>query len=266
MIHAEELFDLALGSERVDMIRDDELLNALQPFLDEGLITEVVDTLQRGKEATVYCCRAHPCTGRELFAAKVYRPHAASAFRSRAIYKQGRERAHRPNPRTMRAIRAKTAFGHRAARGDWIYQEYENLQLLNAAGADVPQPFAVEGSAILMDYIGNEATPAPLLLGAEFPTDEAQRIFDRVMRNVELFLVEDRVHGDLSPYNILYWDEQITVIDLPQMVDPRFNPSAFSLLQRDIENVVKFFEKHGVRASASAIAIDLWKRYMRATL
>ncbi len=60
--------------------------------------------------------------------------------------------------------------------------------------------FTLEDSAILMDYIGNEATPAPLLLGAE-----------------------DRVHGDLSPYNILYWDEQITIIDLPQMVDPRFN-------------------------------------------
>lgn len=266
MTHAGELFELALGSERVDMIRDGELLNALQPFLDEGFITEIVDTLQRGKEATVYCCRAHPCTGRELFAVKVYRPHAASTFRSRAVYKQGRERAHRPNPRTMRAIRAKTAFGHRAAGGDWIYQEYENLRLLNAVGADVPQPFAMEGSAILMDYIGNEATPAPLLLGAEFPTGKAQCVFDRVMRNVELFLVEDRVHGDLSPYNILYWDEQITIIDLPQMVDPRFNPSAFSLLQRDIENVVKFFEKHGVRASAPAIAIDLWKRYMRATL
>jgi RIO kinase 1 len=248
------------------MIHDDELLTALQPFLDEGLITEVVATLQRGKEATVYCCRAHPSTGRELFAVKVYRPHAASAFRSRAIYKQGRERAHRPNPRTMRAIRAKTAFGHRAARGDWIYQEYENLQLLNAAGGDVPQPFAVEDSSILMDYIGNEATPAPLLLGAELPPGKAQRAFDRVMRNVELFLVEDRIHGDLSPYNILYWNEQITVIDLPQMVDPRFNPSAFSLLQRDIENVVKFFGKYGVKASASAIAINLWKRYMRATL
>jgi serine/threonine-protein kinase RIO1 len=34
------------------------------------------------------------------------------------------------------------------------------------------------------------------------------------------------------------------------------------LLQRDIENVCRYFARYGIRADASALTGDLWTRYM----
>jgi len=44
-----------------------------------------------GKEATVYCCAAHPATGQDLLAAKVYRPRIFRQLRNDARYRQGRQ-------------------------------------------------------------------------------------------------------------------------------------------------------------------------------
>ena len=59
------------------------------------------------------------------------------------------------------------------------------------------------------------------------------------MRNVELMLAYDRVHGDLSAYNVLYRDGEVRIIDFPQAVDPRFNSNALYLLERDIEHLCR---------------------------
>jgi serine/threonine-protein kinase RIO1 len=45
-------------------------LEKLNAFIGDGLITEIVSEVKRGKEATVYCCRASESTGRELLAAR----------------------------------------------------------------------------------------------------------------------------------------------------------------------------------------------------
>ena len=74
------------------------------------------------------------------------------------------------------------------------------------------------------------------------------------------------VHGDLSPYNILWWKDRATIIDLPQAVDPRFNRNARMLLERDIANVCKYFARAGVACHPGRLAGDLWRRFMRAEL
>ncbi len=149
---------------------------------------------------------------------------------------------------------------------DWVGQEYANLCVLYRAGADVPEPIQQCGSAILMDYIGDAVRPAPMLIGATVSYEEAQRLFDQAMRNIRIFLMKDRVHGDLSPYNMLLWKGRLVIIDLPQVVHARWNDEAFKVLQRDIENILQFFSRRGVKASASQLAIDLWTRYRRGEL
>ncbi|HEU5368843.1 MAG TPA: RIO1 family regulatory kinase/ATPase, partial [Ktedonobacterales bacterium] len=95
-------------------------------------------------------------------------------------------------------------------------------------------------------------------------------LFDRVLRNIELFLACDRVHGDLSEYNILYWPDArgaVTIIDFAQAVDPRYNlDDVFDLLARDIARVCRYFARYGVQADAEALAIDLWTRYLTGAL
>src|SRR5207245_350234 len=61
-----------------------------QEFYEARLITGIDHVVKSGKEATVYCCRAHPATGAEFLAAKVYRPRQVRSFQNDAVYQQGR--------------------------------------------------------------------------------------------------------------------------------------------------------------------------------
>lgn len=236
----------------------------LETFAQQGLITRIHSKLTSGKEATVYCCRAHRSTNRKFLAAKVYREHVTQAYRRTGVYFEGRERTMKA--RTLRAIERGTDFGRRAMSGFWMSAEYDVLKRLSATRADVPRPFAACGSVILMEFIGNGAGPAPHLNGIELDPDQAQPLFERVLSNVETLLRAHLVHGDLSPYNVLVWKGRPWIIDLPQAVDVRFNRSAFELLHRDLENICSFFARHGVTAEPAELAHDLWKRYRRAEL
>ena len=69
------------------------------------------------------------------------------------------------------------------------------------------------------------------------------------------------VHGDLSAYNILYWEGDITIIDFPQMVDARKNGNAFSLLQRDVKRVCEYYVQNGATADPAELTLDLWEKY-----
>ena len=258
---SEDRFD---PTETLLMNEDPLGVPELETFAQQGLITRIHSRLTSGKEATVYCCRAHPSTNRKFLAAKVYREHAANAYRRSGVYFEGRERTMKA--RTLRAIERGTEFGRQAMAGMWMYAEYDALKRLSAVGADVPRPYAMCGSVVLMEYIGNGERPAPHLNGIELNPDQARSLFDRLLDNVETLLRANLVHGDLSPYNVLVWKGRPWIIDLPQAVDVRFNRSAFELLRRDLETVCPFFARHGVAAEAAELAHDLWKRYRRAEL
>jgi len=239
-------------------------VSALDGFAEIGLITRVQAVLTSGKEGTVYCCRAHPSTRRRFLAAKVYREHAASSYKWGATYFEGRERVLKEQH--IRAIQARTSYGRELARGLWISAEFETLRTLHAAGADTPEPVALGERAILMEYIGNGAGPAPHLHGVDLDEDGARRLYDQIMTNVVCMLRSHIVHADLSPYNILVWKGKAHIIDVPQAVDVRFNRSALDLLKRDVANVCAFFERFGIGGSSKNLALDLWERYQRAEL
>jgi len=235
----------------------------LDGFVNQGLITGIHAKLTSGKEATVYCCRAHPSTNRKFLAAKLYRRHAARSIR-RGLYFEGRERGMKA--RELRAIERGSEFGHQTMAGMWMWAEYDCLKRLSEIGVDVPKPWAMCDHVILMDYIGNGSGPASHLNGVNLDEETANRYYVQVLDSIEVMLSENLVHGDLSPYNILVWKDRTWIIDLPQAVDVRFNRNAPELLRRDIANVCGFFEQHGVTSRPTELAIDLWERYQRALL
>ena len=79
-------------------------------------------------------------------------------------------------------------------------------------------------------------------------------------------LFHDVVHGDLSAFNILVWEGRISVIDLPQAVDPKKNRHAEALLARDVERICEHFARHGVSRDPVRIADDLWTAWTFADL
>ena len=243
------------------MTRDDPSIEArLDSFFADGHISDVLYVVKKGKEGIVYCCRGGPMAGTDLVAAKVYHQLERRGFRSDAAYQSGRLRG--PKVRRERlAMSKKSAFGRRVQLGTWVGSEFGTLQTLHQAGADVPYPIALGDGAMLMEYIGDDSGPAPALEDVDLPRHDAPRLFERIVRNVAMWLELDRVHGDLSPYNILYWNGSITIIDFPQAIDSRFNPNAQSLLERDLANVCRYFARFGVNADPERIARRMWGAY-----
>ncbi len=244
------------------------ILSSLSPFYDQHLIIDVLHEAHSGKEATVYCCKAHPSTGVEYLAAKVYRPRMFRNLRNDAIYRFSRVQrdeqgqAEHGNSRRGSAATRKTERGRAAQVASWIEYEYQTQRLLYAHGADVPRPFAQIGNAVLMEYIGDVDEPAPRLSDVVLKQEEAQPLFDCILHNIELALLHGRIHGDLSAYNVLYWQGAVTLIDFAQAVDPYHNSDVFSLLARDVERTCQYFARYDVKSDAHELAHDIWTRHM----
>jgi len=88
--------------------------------------------------------------------------------------------------------------------------------------------------------------------------NEANAVYERVIYNIDLMLKHDRIHGDLSAYNILYWEGAITLIDFPQVVLPESNPASWSIFLRDVTRICQYFSSQGVDCDGRALATELW--------
>lgn len=241
----------------------------LAKFHENQLIVDVVGRVKAGKEATVYLCSAHPSTGRKWIAAKLYRERSLRSSKNAGQYQQGRglldEDGNSAEGRSWRmdkAITKKSKRGRAAVQTSWLMHEFTQLQTLHAGGADVPEPIEHGEHALLMEFIGDEAEAAPTLNDVVLDPDEAKRLFERVLYNVELLLAQGWAHGDLSSYNILYHHGGIVLIDFPQVVDCRNNPRARGIFERDIERVTQYFDGAGWSVDPRRLARDLWAKHI----
>lgn len=242
------------------MLEEESLIEALDAFAGEGWITGTPLLLKSGKEATAYRCVAGPATGQSFYVAKVYRDQERRGFRNDAVYRAGRFVR---DTRLRRALANKSRAGRQYQFNSWVVAEYTTLRALHAAGASVPRPVAQAANAILMEYIGDAAGAAPPLQRVKLEPQEAHRLFEVLLREVERWLYCNYIHGDLSAYNILYWRGRLTVIDFPQAVDPRSNPHGYALLLRDVEHVAYYFARSGVPTDATGLADRMWNRFWR---
>ncbi len=247
------------------------LQNALTTFYQEHVISDVLASVKGGKEASVYCCEAHPSTGYKYIAAKIYRPRMFRSLRNDAPYKEGREsldengKAIR-DTRRHRAMLKKTVYGKEVSISSWIEHEFSTMKTLYDAGAAVPKPLMRGNNTILMEYLGELHRPAPTLNGVTLQARSAQRHFQHMLDNVGLMLANNRVHADFSSYNILYWEDELTIIDFPQAVHALSNRNAQVFLQRDIKRLCQYFQRYEIQANPQAIADTLWQRFMDAEL
>ncbi len=234
-------------------------------FFDEGLIEKVLLPLKQGKEASVHLCRANPrTTGEELAALKIYHPLDRRDFRDEGLYRDGEFIKER---RVRVALERKTAFGRQVQGSIWVSREWETLKKLWAVDAPVPRPIEGTDDAILMTYIGDVGVPAPRLQEYEHEDrDELEAIWDQVYRAIQHLLYRDVVHGDLSAYNVLVWDGELTLIDFPQAVDPKKNRHAHAFLERDLVRIGEWFEHRGFHRPWERLAKDLWTGWTFADL
>lgn len=236
----------------------DWIISSLGMFYASGLIRDVVGVVKSGKEATVY-----RCTGQkdgEYLAAKIFRPRMFRSLQNDAIYRQNRDAGR--DLRSRRAMDKMSTHGRATRMESWIRFEFDTHKRFYDAGVAVPEPVDSYGNAILMEFIGDGEEPAPLLNQVELESAAAEPLFGELIRSIELMVGCDRVHADLSPFNILYRQGQAIVIDFAQAVDAGSGPDVFRLLVRDIENVATYFAKYGVAADPEQIAFGMWSRHL----
>ncbi len=239
------------------------LLDSLVEIAEHQWISDVLRKVKGGKEASVYLCTPGVEVDAPLLAAKIYRPRMLRNLKNDSQYRTGREDLDENgnvivDDGALHAMAKRTAFGEEVRHQSWIAYEFTTLETLHAVGADVPKPYAMEKNAILMDYIGDPSNPAPVLNAVNLDPDEAKSLYERVLCNIDLMLKHDRIHGDLSAYNILYWNGDITLIDFPQVVIPGSNPSSWTIFLRDVTRICQYFSAQGVDCDARDLATDLW--------
>jgi len=239
------------------------LLGSLVEIAEHQWISDVLRKVKGGKEASVYLCTPGVAVDVPLLAAKIYRPRMLRNLKNDAQYREGREDLDENgnvivDDGALHAMKKRTAFGEEVRHQSWIAYEFTTLETLHAAGADVPKPYAMEKNAILMGYVGDLSNAAPILNAVNLDPDEAQPLFERVIRNIDLMLTHDLIHGDLSAYNILYWNGDITLIDFPQVALPKSNPASWNIFLRDVTRVCQYFSAQGVDCDARSLAADLW--------
>ena len=243
------------------------LLGSLVDIAEHQWISDVLRKAKGGKEASVYLCKPGAAIpDAEFVAAKVYRPRMLRNLKNDGQYREGRAELDNEGrvihkDADLHAMAKRTGYGESLRHQSWIAYEFSALQTLFDAGADVPRPYALTGNAILMDFIGDEFGSAPTLNEVALEPDEAQPLFERTMRNIEILLAHGFVHGDLSAYNILYWGGDITLIDFPQVVSPTGNRSAFTIFSRDVTRLCEYFAKQGIDSDPRRLALDLWTRH-----
>ncbi|WP_346265687.1 serine protein kinase RIO [Microbacterium esteraromaticum] len=216
--------------------------------------------LKTGKEADVFLIeRSVPGAGSgpglsTLLAAKRYRDSDHRSFQRSSTYTEGRRTR---NTRDARALAKKSAHGRQVAAAEWSFAEFQALSRMHALGAPVPYPVQVDGTEILMEFIGDDRAAAPRLAQVRADARQLADLFDQIVEIMHLFAAAGLAHGDLSAYNLLVHRGRVRVIDLPQIVDTVSNPQGLDLLHRDCTNICDWFARRRIDCDAEALFADL---------
>ncbi|MFP4530799.1 MAG: serine/threonine-protein kinase Rio1 [Halodesulfurarchaeum sp.] len=217
---------------------DDATYAALYKLVQDDHLQAFGGPISTGKEANVY--EALDDDG-ETVAVKVYLT-TTSNFRQMSDYLEGDPRFEGIQGSTTKVVIA------------WVKKEYSNLKRAQAAGVAVPNPLAVQRNVLVMEYLGDEEGPAPTL--NDVAIENPETAFSVVREYMRRLYDAGLVHGDLSEYNLVVHDGQITVIDVGQAVTVH-HPNAGDFLERDCHNVASFFADLGVDVTADSLRAHL---------
>jgi len=120
----------------------------------------------------------------------------------------------------------------------WTQREYRNLMLAREV-IKVPKPIAFKDNILLMEFIGDDCA-APELKDSS-PKDP-KKFYKKVLDNMQKLFKKGLIHGDLSPFNILNYNEEPVFIDFSQSTMTTAE-NAKELILRDVKNISIYFRK-----------------------
>jgi RIO kinase 1 len=225
----------------------------LDEFFDHATLLAVSRLISQGQlDAIDYPI----ATGKE---GGVFRATKGSEYRAVKIYRVGNTTFRHLPPYALEDLRREASvrnFGGLVAA--WTRREHTLLGRLVEAGVHAPRPYGHYRNVLVMEFLGSDAGGAPRLKDALI--EEPERLYRELTDEIRRMVVGAKlVHGDLSPYNTLYWQEYPWMIDVAQAVS-REHPQARSLLERDITNFAKYLRHLGADVDPasflSAVGVD----------
>ncbi|AMQ90652.1 PA4780 family RIO1-like protein kinase [Marinobacter sp. LQ44] len=227
----------------------------LQPLVDEGMVDEVLYQLMSGKEAQVFVVRC----GDQVRCAKVYKEAQKRSFKQAVQYQEGRKVR---NSRRARAMSKKTRYGQKEQEDAWLNAEVDALYRLADAGVRVPEPFGFVDGVLLMEMIADsEGKAAPRLDDVTLTPEQARIYHSKVIADVVRMLSAGLIHGDLSEFNVLVDATGPVIIDLPQAVNAAGNNSAERMLERDVDNMRRYFGRFAPELLNTDYGKEIWALY-----
>ena len=195
----------------------DDTLVKLQ---SQGHFDELVSPVMIGKEANVFTASR----GDGLVIIKIYRMMNANFNKMHQYLSQD------PRYAGVRKNKRDTILA-------WVQREYRNLMLAREH-CRVPTPHTYKNNIIIMEMIGKKE-PAQQLKNTEANEEFLKQLIVEVKN---LWHGAKLVHGDLSSFNVLNDNGKPIMIDFSQS-SPTSAYNARELLERDLGNIAKFFNK-----------------------
>jgi RIO kinase 1 len=232
--------------------------------------TEVdLGTLKSGKEAQINIVERTGDDGQTcVLARKFYMPRGvkqkgelealglqrASTFTNDVQYREGRQFR---KSRDRRAVNVMSNYGKRLLQDRWTNHEYDIMTKLWHAGVNVPYPESFANDLFYLEYVGDLDGAAPQLNGARLQRPALEQAWVQLVDGLREITAAGIAHGDLSAYNMLWWEDRLWFIDFPQAVEIAENPSGLDFLHRDVLNVCDWFKRRGIEHDPEELFADL---------
>jgi len=213
----------------IESVFDERTVFHLNKILINGPLKRIEGIISAGKEANVYL--AYDLNGNEV-AVKIYKIDSNTS-RWMKKYIIGDPRFKKIPHNVSKIIFL------------WASKEFKNLKRAYKVDLNVPKPLFIKNNILIMEYIGFESIPAPVLKDIKNPK-EPVNLFNELLGFIKILYQKAKlVHGDLSEFNVLYHNQSPVVIDISQAVSIQ-HPKAEVYLVRDIKNIFQYFDKLGV--------------------
>lgn len=221
-----------------DAVFDRLTLMSLYKLMKSGVIDTLDFPIARGKEAHVF----HGTGESGPVAVKIF--HTSNAvFKNLIQYIEG-------DPRFGGLKRR-----HRDLVDIWVRKEFRNLSRLEKWGLAVPKPLGVHKNVLVMEYLGTPNAPSPRL--RDVKVIEPEPVYDELLEFLAVAWQKAKmVHGDFSPYNIMWHDDRPVVIDVGQAV-VQSHPRSKEFLVRDVTRLVEWANKSGLDVELAEAIYDV---------
>ncbi len=195
----------------------------INQLFSSHIIDEIVSPVSIGKEANVFTARK----GEDVRILKIYRLQSCN-FNEMYSYLISD-----PMYTNIKKNRRQIILS-------WVQREFSNMNKSHEKFINAPIPIYHKKHIILMSLIGNDR-PAPMLKDKN--PDDPKEFLEKIKKQIEKLLFEVKiVHGDLSAFNILNWDNEPYIIDFSQSTKIN-NPNWIELLRRDLKNIENYFSR-----------------------